>query len=215
MSISQQNITSAQKFLAQGVEKKRKGDYKGAIQAYLKSIELNPADTIAYYSLAKTLYLTKNRKASVIYYLTSMHMSTNYQRQALKLGNVVVTMERQALANSMPANVLADIRTIHPDADLIFLDFNTPLHLAHAVIDLQESLPKSKAVQHDIVEYRKGLEGKANYRVNEALKEIYLSVGRAFVLENLLWEHLDRIDVLELYKNHRLSNRLASQFWKD
>jgi hypothetical protein len=176
-----------------GFQRKRNGDFPGSKQAYYKAIQLNPYDPMAYYGLAKTCYVANDRLEAIVNYVSAMHLRVaiiineihsqsdtmyKYQRTIL-----------EANLNNSPG-VLEDIRKRHPDADAIFYDHNTPMHLAHALIDFSPQFSKSPKIAEHIDIYRKGMMGmKLDFDINID-DQIYLPVGQMFSLDNLLWKQI-------------------------
>lgn len=196
------NKEESDKFQELGLRHKREGNYAASKDAYRKAIQLNYADSMAYYALAKTCYLNENGREAILNYLAALHLSLGNMLQSLSnpdQARMLIEM-RNMLAKAMGAETLMTVQLVHPHADLLWLDENTPRHLAHALIDLNPHVKKSRKLNQHIQMYMRSLKGDNSVTLDDRIEsKHYLQIGRMFAYENLRWSKLDIRDPYSLY----------------
>jgi tetratricopeptide (TPR) repeat protein len=208
---SKQSLTSqsmkidkeeSDKYQANGLQHKRQGNYVKSQKAYHKAIELNYTDSMAYYALAKTYYLSGNVTKALRNYLCTMHLSLNFMIDAVDSPGDPqrIQFQRQMLETQNDKSAIDGIRQIHPYADLIFLDDNTPRHIAHVLVDLPPSIPKSSIIGEYIQTYKLSLQGMTGIQIDYDFDyQHYLPIGRIFALDNIQWISINRDNPYQVY----------------
>lgn len=195
-----QELTDAEKYLQMGVNLKRQRKYTKAIKAYRMSIKLDSSNSIAYYSLAKTLYLVRQSRESVRNYLAAIHLSLNNMISILTSNpSNVFSAQRAVIEATLDEQILKELRSLHPYADLILLDPETPIHLAHAVIDMDLNIPQSLRALKAIQLYRDALAGDDVLRDFNFDDEVYRNFGHLFVFDNLIWNGIGKSNNVKPY----------------
>jgi tetratricopeptide (TPR) repeat protein len=194
--------------LDRGVALKRAGDLEGAKKCYIDALDLDPKNHMTYISLGKTAHLLKNQNLAIRSYLAATHIQLSPIEKAINENNLPFHLKIQY--DSFPKEVLKDMPK--KSAFTIFIDGNTPRHVAHSVIDLTpEILGKNPELKpyaeiyhahilgngtHDRVLQNYGISPSTQMEVDE---NTYIPYGRKFVIEEIQWNKLSNMNVLELY----------------
>jgi tetratricopeptide (TPR) repeat protein len=182
-----------EKFKDLGLRHKREGNYTASKDAYFKAIQQDHTDVMAYYGLAKTCYLAKNRREAILNYLAAIHLSLGNMVEVLNGPNGgLMQFQLKVLAQSMEPGQIASIRSVHPHADLLLLDDATPRNLGHALVDLDPTLKKSHILNRCIDTYVAALKGDSSVQLNQEIEsKHYLPIGHTFAYYNLRWSKLN------------------------
>lgn len=193
-------MSSAMDLVDIAVSKKRQGLFKQAIQFYEKALELDRQSSIIYTSLAKSLYLDKQRDRAVISYLMGLKISIIEYAQKISLDSDSV--KRESIQR-----------------ELVSLFFSTNRHLAHAYIDLCETsienlilniadeepyLSEAKIrniVNYEILNYRFGLAGGGidaepdyhDIQNDINFVQIYQNYGETVAIRHIDWNEIAKI----------------------
>ncbi|MEH7075156.1 tetratricopeptide repeat protein [Neobacillus drentensis] len=192
------------------VSYKRAGNFEMAKNCYIEAIELEPSDMMTYIGLGKTAHLLKNQNLAVRSYLAATHIQLSPIEKAMNENNLPMHLKFQY--DSFPKDLLASLP--RKSAFTIFIDVNTPRHLAHSVIDLSAStmkenpqlVPYSEVYRahilgngtHERVLNRFGFTGNDQIETDE---NVYIPYGRKFVISELKWDKIHSNNVLDLYFN--------------
>jgi tetratricopeptide (TPR) repeat protein len=60
--------------IAEGVKLKRAGDLKGALNCYLRAVDLDPMNSNVFISVGKTAHLLKEQNLAARSYLAAVHL---------------------------------------------------------------------------------------------------------------------------------------------
>jgi len=214
----------AAQILNQGVQMKRERRYVEAVSLYMQAIELAPTEAICYYSLAKTYYLINQWELSVLNYLRSKHQEL---RETWK--KYIADPHFSQLANTVRETTSQDTLTfldaIHPIAFFMLLDSNTSNHLGHALLDANwQNSESNQEIQNILIKFRKKLPEHINHYhrslAGESIssdkndmdieEQVYVPIGKEFILRNLHWRKLDSSDdVREIYRNFNGKSDMA------
>jgi len=196
------NVEKSIEFQDLGLRLKREGNYAASKDAYRNAIRLNYIDAMAYYSLAKTCYLNGNGREAIRNYLAALHLSLGNMLQSLsnpdEAGGFIAI--HNIFTAMMDAETLLAVRSAHPHAELLWLDQNTPRHLAHALVDLNPHVKKSRKLNRSIQLYKESIKSNNVVKIDNNLElKHYLQIGVTFAWENLKWSNLDILDPYSLY----------------
>jgi tetratricopeptide (TPR) repeat protein len=204
-------LTKVDDLLDRGVALKRSGNLKGAKDCYLKALETDPYNIMVFISLGKTAHLLKEQELAVRCYLSATHLQ-------------LAPIEKSIVENRLPMHLKFQYDTFaskelsqlpKKSAFVIFLDSNTPKHIAHSVIDLSpQTLNDVPQLKPYVEIYSSDILGNGSY--NQTLKkwglttvdqrekeeQVYIPFGRNFLIKQLQWEKLSRNDVLNIYLNY-------------
>lgn len=107
------------------------GDLEGAKACYIKALEMDSTNMMTYISLGKIAHLLKQHLA-VRSYLASTHLQIGPNEKAINENNLPLHLQIQY--NVFPEEILASLP--RKSAFTIFIDPNTPRHVAHSLVDL-------------------------------------------------------------------------------
>lgn len=123
---------SVEQLLDRGVSLKRSGNLEAARDCYISALEVDPTNMMTYISLGKTAYLLGQQDLSVKCYLASTHLQISPVERAIIENKLPLHLKFQY--DSFPPEVLNSLPK--KSAFIIFIDGNTPRHLAHSLADL-------------------------------------------------------------------------------
>jgi len=195
--------------LDQGVEQKRRGNYKGAKKLYYQAIQLDPHRKMAFYSLAKVCYLTGEQKEAIFNYICAAHLLFHEPPEifynSIDLHNIVTPMlDRLPLKYREYPNILKKITPL-------VLDINTISHLAHVLIDFDDNISKSPDLLSYIAYYRSSLSGKGGKVDKDIEWKFYQPFGLEFLLDFIDWSEISSYEVLDIYSE--LNGKNASFYF--
>nr|WP_144925405.1 hypothetical protein [Paenibacillus bovis] len=201
-------MTTVNQLLDQGVALKRAGNLQGAKDCYIKAIEMDPFNMMTYISLGKTAHLLKAQDLAIRCYLASTHLQLAPIEKGIKENNLPMHLKVQY--DNFPQNIFTQLPK--RSAFVIFIDPNTPRHVAHSILDLSPKIinenPQLKAYSevyhahilgdgtHDTTLRKWGLTSANQIETDE---KIYIPQGRNFLIQELNWNKLSNGDVLGLY----------------
>ncbi|WP_043931092.1 hypothetical protein [Bacillus sp. EB01] len=196
--------------LDKGVALKRAGDLEGAKKCYIDALDIDPNNHMTFISLGKTAHLLKNQNLAVKSYLAATHIQLSPIEKGIKENNLPLHLQIQY--DTFPKEMLNSLP--RKSAFTIFIDPNTPRHIAHSLIDLTPDVlrqnPELKPYAeiyhahilgngtHDRVLQKYGLTSSKQVAQDE---NVYIPYGRKFVLEELQWNKLSNTNVLDIYFN--------------
>lgn len=199
---------SLDQLLDKGVALKRAGNLERARDCYIKALEIDPYNMMTYISLGKVAHLLKDQDLAVRSYLASTHLQLAPIEKSINENNLPFHLKVQY--DAFPREVLSSLPK--KSAFVIYLDSNTPRHIAHSIIDLSPSilseypelLPYAEIYRshiygngtHDQVLQKYGLTLKEQIEKDE---KFYLPFGRNFLIQELQWDELSRDDVINIY----------------
>lgn len=194
--------------LQKGVRLKRAGDLEGAKKCYIDALEINPHHHMAYIGLGKVAYLLRNRNLALRSYLCAVHLQLSPIEKRINENNLPFHLKIQY--ESFPKNILMNLPK--KSAFTIFIDPNTPRHIAHSLIDLEPEMFADKPYLEPYANiYRAHIHGDGthdsvlqNYGMTSTMQiegdeNLYIPCGREFILDELKWNSLSNTNVLELY----------------
>lgn len=191
---------TAKQLLDLGVERKHQQNFQGAKEAYLEAKEIDPRNVMVYYSLGKLCYMMKNRSEAIVNYLIAAHLGVQNVALAIQQNTPAAQAMKMQLKQLSPDIVI--FQSIHPFVPFVFLDSNTPRHLAHALIDLDDSIQVLPEIYAHIRHYERGMFGQENPMNSDGFYELdmnmYRLVGVWFIVDNLRWDsvEVDRPDMV-------------------
>lgn len=201
-------MTTIEQLLDQGVALKRAGDLQGAKDSYIKAIEKDPFNMMTYISLGKTAHLLKAQDLALRCYLASTHLQLAPIEKSFGENNLPLHLKVQY--ESFPKDLLKELPK--KSAFVIFIDPNTPRHVAHSYLDLSPTIvkenPQLKAYSevydahilgagtYDQTLQKWGLTSANQIETDE---EIYIPQGRNFLIQEINWNKLSNHNVLDLY----------------
>jgi hypothetical protein len=187
---------------------KRDGNFEGAKNCYIEAIELDPYNMMTFIALGKTAHLTNNQGLAVRCYLASTHLQLSPIEKAIHENNLPIHLKFQyeniskELISSLPKK----------SAFTIYIDPNTPRHMAHSLIDLSEDtlseypqlVPYAAVYKahilgndtHDLTLQNLGLSTSNQIETDQ---DIYIPHGRDFLIKELKWEKISSNNVLDIY----------------
>ncbi|USK48031.1 hypothetical protein LIT38_15775 [Bacillus sp. CMF12] len=194
--------------LDKGVRLKRSGNLEGARDCYIDAIKIDPYNMMTYISLGKTAHLLKLQGLAVRSYLAAAHLQLAPIEKGINENNLPIHLRAQY--DSFPKEILASLPS--NSAFTIYIDPNTPRHIAHSVIDLTPStvrdnpklIPYAEIYHahilgdgtHATVLNKYGLTQSDQINQDE---QVYMPFGRNFMIQELQWDKLDRQDVANFY----------------
>ncbi|MDR6121342.1 tetratricopeptide (TPR) repeat protein [Bacillus sp. SLBN-46] len=201
-------MSNVKQLLDKAVSYKRAGNLESAKNCYIEAVDLDPYNMMTYISLGKTAHLLKNQNLAVRSYLAATHIQLSPIEKAINENNLPMHLRFQY--EGFPKDLLASLPK--KSAFTIFIDVNTPRHLAHSVVDLSVStlkenpqlVPYSEVYRahilgngtHDSVLQRFALTSSDQIENDE---NVYIPYGRKFVLSELKWDKIHSNNVLDLY----------------
>lgn len=201
-------MSALNNLLDRGVALKRAGDLEGAKEIYLKALEIDPTNMMTYISLAKTAHLLKSQNLAVRCYLASTHLQLAPIERSIQQNNLPMHLKLQF--DTFPPDILSQLP--RKSAFVIYIDPNTPRHVAHTLIDLTPELlsknPNLKSYSevyhshilgngtHERTLQKWGLTPSDQIGFDE---QIYIPYGREFLIQELQWDKISRDDVLNIY----------------
>jgi tetratricopeptide (TPR) repeat protein len=201
------SFTSDQ-LLDKGVAYKRAGKLEEAKNCYIDAINHDPYNMITFISLGKTAHLLRDQNLAVKSYLASCHLQLSDIEKAINNNNLPMHLKFQY--DSFPKNILNSLPK--KSAFTIYIDPNTPRHLAHSMIDLSpgalREYPELKAYAEV---YHAHISGRGNH--NKVLnqygldpsqqiskdEEVYIPYGRDFLIKELQWNKITNKNVVDIY----------------
>jgi tetratricopeptide (TPR) repeat protein len=201
-------MSTLDQLLDRGVALKRLGDLEGAKDCYIKALDIDPFNMMTYISLGKTAHLLKAQDLAVRCYLASTHLQLAPIEKSINENRLPMHLKVQY--DIFPQDILKQLP--RKSAFVIFIDPNTPRHIAHSIIDLSPKTlnenPHLKAYcevyhahilgngTHDETLKKWGLTSSNQIETDE---QIYIPFGRNFLVQELQWDNLSRNDVLNIY----------------
>ena len=122
--------------LNEGVALKREGKFDEARHRYMEALKLDPANPMTYISLGKIAYLSGKSEFAISCYIAAMHIELAIIEAQMQDGNL--SPELNAMYSQFTEEELAKFPK--QSAFVVFLDTNTPRHLAHAMFDINQDL---------------------------------------------------------------------------
>lgn len=198
--------------LNEGVALKREGKFDEARHRYMEALKLDPANAMTYISLGKIAYLSEKSEFAISCYIAAMHIELAIIEAQIQEGNL--SPELNAMYSQFTEDELAKFP--RQSAFVVFLDTNTPRHLAHAMFDinpvlLDSVLEKEPSVPVFAAIYRAHILGDGTY--DEVLlqhkmtaqeqmakdESFYIPFGRGFLMDHIKWDALSSLNVIDLY----------------
>lgn len=200
---TQDAILRARIIVQTGVEAKRRGDYKAALERYEEAVRVAPGYLDCYYSLGKLHYLLNDKEASLLYYTVAAHLhASSGGAQDL---NDDLREKKEAIIASFPNNVVDQFRSVHRQATLLLVDNNTPKHVGHTFVDLPISDDLPPNIQKAANSYRAAIAGKSLLQLDDELEAgLYHTTGAAYLLQRIQWSRVGKHpveDVCRLYSD--------------
>jgi len=130
----QDAILKARIVIQSGIEAKRRGDYKTALERYEEAIAIAPGYLPCYYALGKLHYLLNDKEASLLNYTVAAHLHASLG-PAQDLNDDLKEIKDSKI-NKFPDNLIAQFRSVHRQAVMLLIDDKTPKHVGHTLIDL-------------------------------------------------------------------------------
>lgn len=197
-----------QRLMDQGVALKRQGNLEGARDCYIQALQKAPTEIEIYSSLGKVAHLLRSQDLAVRSYLACAH---------LYMGPIEIAMQKnqfpqhlELIYNTIPAEIL--VKLPKKSAFMIFIDSNTPRHLAHSLIDLTPDMMRSNPQLSPYAEiYYSHIYGNGSYgstmqkhRLTSGDQismdeQVYIPYGQNFLLQNINWDLITTSDVIKLY----------------
>jgi tetratricopeptide (TPR) repeat protein len=195
---------TAEELIQLGVEAKRRGNFGDAQKLYREAVEVAPDYLHGYYALGKLQYILGNREESILNYTVAahIHVSTN----AAQDFDEHIAQSKKSILSQFPEDLVGHFSSVHPYGILLLIDNNTPRHLAHSLIDLQEQADYPPALRVEINAYRDSISGKAFQQLDPELEDgMYHAYGADYLLSHIRWESIGKHpsnDVARLYKGN-------------
>lgn len=200
----------AEQLLDKGVALKRSGDLEGAKKCYIDSLHLDSTNMNTYLSLGKTAHLLKQQDLAVRSYLAFCHLMLSPIEKAIKQDNLPMHLKIQY--SQLPADAINSLPK--KSAFAIYMDTNTPRHIAHSLIDLSEqtlnNLPHLKPYSkiyyahilgdgsHNSVLQNLNLTASNQIATDE---DVYIPFGHEFLTKDIQWQKIESTKVLDIYFN--------------
>ncbi|MFP7494584.1 hypothetical protein SFC66_12405 [Terribacillus saccharophilus] len=198
-----------EQFIAEGVKLKRAGNLIGALNCYLQAVDLDPTNSNVFITVGKTAHLLKEQDLAVKSYLAAVHLMLAPIEKVIDNPEQSPDFLRMAYGEFSEEQLKQLPRK---SAFAIFMDDNTPRHVAHAMIDLSPEYFENRSDLMPITEiYRASILGDGSYGdvLNQygytsddhmtIEKEIYLPAGQKFLMTNLKWDRIDSPNVVDMY----------------
>lgn len=196
--------------LDKGVQLKRAGNLEGARDCYIEAIKMDPYNMMTFISLGKTAHLLKAQALAVRSYLAAAHLQLAPIEKGISENNLPIHLRVQY--DSFPQEILDSLP--RKSAFTIYIDPNTPRHIAHSVVDLTPSTVRDnpKLVPYAEI-YHSHILGDGSHgpvlnkyglTQNDQIEQdeqIYIPFGRNFIIQELQWDNLNRNDVANIYFN--------------
>lgn len=197
----EQRTSEAEELIKLGVAAKRAKRYTEAQGFYEAAISIAPWYVHSYYALGKLHYLSGTREASLLNYTVATHLHLGLgTSHDLEIGEL-----RPHVLSNYPQSLISSIRSIHPQADLLLCDKNTPRHLGHSLIDLQRDEDKVPELLQAAEAYKQTISGGFFAQLDPELEDgLYFPAGVAYLLEHIHWSKVGKYsaeDVYRLYTN--------------
>lgn len=194
--------------LDKGVALKRNGDLEGAKNCYIDALNIDETNMNTYLSLGKTAHLLKHQNLAIKCYLAFSHLMVSPIEKAIKQNNLPLHLKIQF--DQIPEHAFASLPK--QSAFAIYMDTNTPRHVAHSLIDLSEQTlnknsnlkPYSKIYyahilgdgSHNSVLQNFGLTASNQIAMDE---DVYIPAGQEFLVSNIEWNKIASTNVLDIY----------------
>ena len=180
------------------INAKRSGNYDEAIIHYKKALALDPTEVITYYGLGKIYFLTGNREYSLKNYLISCHLSLNNSMKHI-MENDKTGLVLQFQLSQLSDDDINIFKKLHPIAPCLLLDPNTPRHIGHSLILLDNNKQLPIEIINHSVQYRLSLSGK-NANPDKNIEEsFFVPLGTAYLMEKICWYDLENEYPASLY----------------
>jgi hypothetical protein len=199
----ERNTRRAEEIVKLGVEAKRREQFEEAKRLYESAANIAPWYLHVYYALGKVNYLMGEQAEALLNYCVAAHLhlglgpAMNLDVRTRTINQIVGSRYPQALIDAM--------RSIHPYADLLILDTNTPRHLGHALIDLSPNEDLSPEIEAAASAYEESILGSGRFfiQMDEEIElGLYDSIGVAYLLQHIQWDKVGKYpakDVRNLY----------------
>lgn len=203
--------TRLENLLRLGQEQKRKRNYQEAERLYKEGVALAPWHLNGYFALGKLYYLMGEREKSLQYYSAATHLH-------LGLGDAQSMHEdlqqiRKMLRSTHSPDLLEPMQALHPHADLLLLDNNTPRHLGHSLVDLEQGKQLSRELASAARAYKQSISGSAFAQTDSDLEmSFYHTAGVSYLVENIQWSKVGRVpphEVSALYASQNIDGSRA------
>ncbi|ALS74961.1 hypothetical protein AUC31_06850 [Planococcus rifietoensis] len=194
--------------LDRGVALKRSGNLEGARDCYIEALNADPTNMNVYLSLGKTAHLLRQQNLAIKCYLAFCHLMLSPIEKGIRQNNLPLHLKIQY--EQLPLDALASLPK--KSAFAIFMDTNTPRHLAHSLFDLSDQTlnshphlkPYSKIYDahilgdgsHSRILQSFGLTASDQLATDE---DIYIPAGQNFLLEEIQWSKIESTDVIDIY----------------
>lgn len=187
------------------VQAKRQKKFDLALEYYEKEIGQEGLSVSVLQAIAKIYYLKKQHDFSIDFYLAATHLSLYLDNEHYKRGDIGI---KQAL-QQIPASTANQFP--HPIGTLLLFDSNSPRHIAHALLDREETYRKIPEFRpyaeiyyshilgdgsHDATLRKFNLSSRDQINFDE---ERYIGIGFKFLIDSIKWSQIDNPNVMDLY----------------
>lgn len=187
------------------IKAKREKNFDLALEYYEKIFLSEGFSENLLRAIGKIYYLKGDHNHAIKCYLAATHLSLYSDYQQYQQGDVRI---RQAL-QQIPETLVNQFP--HPIGALLLFDENSPRHIAHALLDREntyQEMPEFRPFAEIYYSYLLG-DGshvstlqKYNLTQNDLLafeKEHYMNIGFQFLINAIQWTEIENTNVLELY----------------
>ncbi len=189
----------ASDLIDRGVEAKRNKQYQEAERHYIEATELAPWYLHSYYALGKLNYLANKQEASLLNYTVATHLQLGL-RPAQML-NEGIQRSTESTLSEYPVSLITQVRSLHPHADLLLCDNNTPRHLGHSLIDLSLSDNALPEIHQAAQAYRQSISGGFFAQMDIELdKGLYFLAGVSYLLQHIQWDRVGKYPAEDVYR---------------
>lgn len=180
---------------------KSEGKYLESLSMLGMAAKENKYDYTVYYAMGKLYYLMNDTIASVKHYLISLH---------LHILDITESDQRRAadiMLMDLPDKAKNMLQNMHEKAAYILTDINTPRHIAHAFIDIDQDIMERGYIE----QYRSSISGNIeDLEIKNREFDFYYMLGIDFCINSMdftLAEH----DIIIFYLN-KSSDEMESVF---
>lgn len=180
---------------------KSEGKYLESLSMLGMAAKENKYDYAVYYAMGKLYYLMNDPIAAVKYYLISLH---------LHIIDITGSEQKKAadiMLLDLPDKAKNMLQNMHEKAAYILTDINTPRHIAHAFIDIDQDIMERGYIE----QYRSSISGNIeDLEIKNREFNFYYMLGIDFCINSMdftLAEH----DIITFYLN-KSSDEMESVF---
>mgnify|MGYP001214715715 CR=1 FL=1 len=187
------------------IQAKRGKNFDLALDYYEKELREEGLSVNLLQAIAKIYYLQKQNNLAVGFHLAATHLALHMDHEQYKQGDPTLL----AALQQVPKHIADQFP--HPIGPVLLYDSNSPRHVAHALLDREETFQKAPEFRQYAEIYYSHILGDGSHEetlrkydltIEDQLdfdEDRYNSVGYRFLIDMIKWSEIENPNVFELY----------------